>query len=192
MAELDRASLESRRVKLLNRGGWANPDVYLVRGEDGELVVVKDYGPRGALVRRTLGRWITGRELRAYAALADSPGVPRLHGGIDSLAFALEYRPGVLLSRSLAGRLPDEFMSELGQAIRAMHARGVVHLDLRHRSNLLAGEDGHPVLIDFASALCFRPGSLMARTLLPLLARIDLGALRKWEERLGPAGGPGS
>jgi serine/threonine protein kinase len=192
MAELDRESLESRRVKLLNRGGWANPDVFLVRTVDDELVVVKDFGPRSALVRRLLGRWITSRELRAYAALADSPGVPRLHGTIDSLAFVLEYRPGVLLSRSLAGHLPEEFMSELEQAIRAMHARGVVHLDLRHRSNLLAGEDGHPVLIDFASALCFRPGSLMARTLLPLLARIDLGARRKWEERLGPAGGPGS
>jgi len=192
MVGLDRASLESRRVKLLNRGGWANPDVFLVRTGDDELVVVKDYAPRGPLVRRSLGRWITRREQRAYRALAGSPGVPRLHGAIDPLAFAVEYRPGVLLSRSLAGRLPDDFMSELAHAIRAMHARGVVHLDLRHRSNLLAGEDGHPVLIDFASALCFRPGGWMARALLPLLARIDLGALRKWEERLGPAGEPGS
>ena len=46
------------------------------------------------------------------------------------------------------------------------------------------GRDGHPVLIDFASALCFRPGSPLARLILPWLARIDRGALQKWEMRL--------
>ena len=65
-----------------------------------------------------------------------------------------------------------------------MHERGVAHLDLRHRSNILAGEDGHPVLLDFASAICFRRGGWGARLLLPWLARIDRGALAKWEARL--------
>ena len=67
-----------------------------------------------------------------------------------------------------------------------MHARGVAHLDLRHRSNVMVDEQGRPVLIDFASAVCFRPGSLLARLLLPRLASVDLGALQKWRERLVP------
>jgi hypothetical protein len=40
------------------------------------------------------------------------------------------------------------------------------------------------VLIDFASAVCFRPGGLGARLFLPLFAAVDRGALRKWQERL--------
>jgi serine/threonine protein kinase len=150
------------------------------------LVVVKDFGPRSGLVRRLLGPWITGREMRAYRLLAGVSAVPRLLGCLDELALVLEYRPGTLLSRSLRGKLPPGFMGELRDAVGAMHARGVVHLDLRHRSNVLAGEDGRPVVIDFASALCFRPGGLAARLLLPWLARIDRGALRKWEQRIEP------
>ncbi|MBW2272335.1 MAG: hypothetical protein JRG96_03620 [Deltaproteobacteria bacterium] len=170
---------------MLNRGGWGNPDVLLARDAE-RLVVVKDFGPRSGLVRWLLGRWITGREMRAYRVLSELAAVPRLLGRLDALALVLEYRPGVLLSRSLRGSLLPGFMDELRDAVGAMHARGVVHLDLRHRSNVLAGEDGHPVLIDFASALCFRPGGLAARLLLPWFARIDRGALHKWAQRIEP------
>ncbi len=182
---LSRAGLEAATVRVLSRGGWGNPDVLLVR-DAGGLVVVKDFAPRSPLVRRLLGRWITGREQRAYCVLEGLGAVPRLLGRLDGLALVIEYRPGVLLSRSLRGSLSSGFLDELRDAVGAMHARGVVHLDLRHRSNVLAGEDGHPVLLDFASALCFRPGGLGARLLLPWLARIDRGALRKWTVRLEP------
>ena len=102
------------------------------------------------------------------------------------LGFYLEYRPGKALSRSLRGKLPAAFLPELRAAIEQMHARGIVHLDLRHRGNVLAGSDGHPVLLDLGSAVCFRPGSLAARWIMPHLARVDLLALEKWEQKLGP------
>lgn len=79
-------------------------------------------------------------------------------------------------------------MDELHSAVRAMHRRGVVHLDLRHRSNVLADPQGHPVLIDFGSPLYFKPGGLLSKTLAPLLARIDLRALNKWQVRINPPG----
>lgn len=170
-------------VEILNQGGWGNPDVLLVRGESG-LMVVKDFGPRSAWLR-PFAAWITRRELRAYRQLEGHASVPRVLASLGQLAFCLEYRPGERLSRSLRGKLPPGFLDELRRAIAEMHAAGVVHLDLRHRSNLLAGDDGHPVLLDFASAVCFRPGSLAARLVLPLLARLDLRALEKWEARLG-------
>jgi serine/threonine protein kinase len=151
--------------------------------------VIKDFGPRGWLIRKTLGRWLIGRELRAYRTLADVEAVPQLLGRVDVLAFALEYRPGQVLSRSLAGTLPDGFLAELRAAVEAMHARGVVHLDLRHRSNILATEDGHPVLIDFASSLRFAPGSVLGRGLRACVAWVDLRALGKWEQRLGSDAG---
>ena len=180
---LTRANLAERTRQVLNRGGRRNPDVYLVEGDAGP-VVVKDFTPRAALVRRWLGPWLLDRELSAYRRLEGLPAVPRPLGRIDRHAFAVEYRPGERVSRKLRGRVPPEFLGELAEAIQAMHARGVAHLDLRHRSNVLAGEDGHPILIDFASAVCLRPGSLAARLLLPLLVRVDRRALAKWRVRL--------
>jgi predicted Ser/Thr protein kinase len=181
---LTRADLAAARVSLLHRGSRRNPDVLLVE-HGGERLVVKDFAPRGAIVRATLGRWIAAREARAYRALAGHAAVPRFRGWIDPLAFAVEYRPGRRLSRRLAPELPADFLPRLEAALHDLHARGVAHLDLRHRSNVMLGEDGGPVLIDFGSAVCLRPGGLAARLLLPLLARVDRGALRKWRAKLG-------
>lgn len=183
---LTRAALAERRRSVLHHGGMGNPDVLRVdgvRAEDPQLVV-KDYAPRPAWVRRLLAPPLLRREARAYQHLAGIGAVPRLLGRVDELALVFEYRPGRLLSRSLAGTLPPAFLPELEAAIGEMHRRGVVHLDLRHRSNILAGEDGHPVVIDFASALRFdasRPGGRLARD---VLARIDRRALEKWRVRI--------
>ena len=152
-----RAALASCTRELLSRGGPRNPDVMLVDA-GGTPVVVKDFAPRGALVRATLARVINAREIRALKALAGHPAVPAYLGRIDDLAFAVEYRPGRRMSRKLQGTVPDDFMAQLEVAIREMHARGVAHLDLRHRTNVLVDGSGAPVLIDFGSAMCFRPG----------------------------------
>ena len=182
---LSRASLPGAAVEVLSRGGAGNPDVLLVRDE-GRDYVVKDFSGRGAFMRR-LAPWLVRRELRAYEQLQGHPAVPRLPFRIDDLALAVEYRPGEILGPRLAAWVPPSFIPELREAVREMHARGVVHLDLRHRSNALADPDGHPVLIDFASAVCFRPGGIAARILLPLIAWIDLRAVAKWERQLEAA-----
>lgn len=178
-----RADLERSPRELLSRGGPRNPDVYRVT-HAGRALVVKDFAPRSLLVRSVLGPWITRREARAWARLRGHPQVPCLVGRIDALAFAVEYRPGRRMSRKLVGQVPPDFGERLERGLAEMHRRGVVHLDLRHRSNVLVGEQGDPVLIDFGSALCFRPGSFAARTLLPPLARLDLRAARKWRRKL--------
>ncbi len=180
-----RAELGARTVSVLNRGGRRNPDVLLVSLGPARAVV-KDFAPRGAFVRRTIGRWITAREVRAWTRLDGHPAVPRFLGRIDPLAFAVEHRPGRPMRRKLRGDVPDDFLPRLEAAVAEMHARGVVHLDLRHRSNVMVDEHGAPVLIDFGSALVFDPKGWMARLLLPLLARIDYGALEKWRVRIQP------
>lgn len=184
-SELRREDLSGDHVTLLHRGHRRNPDVLLVRRPSGPPLVVKDFAPRGALVRALVGPVVARREARAYRALAGHPAVPAFRGWIDRLAFAVEYRPGRRMSRKLRGRVPADFPVRLEGALAEMHARGVAHLDLRHRSNVLVAEDGSPVLIDFGSAVCFRPGGVLSRTLLPLLARIDRGAAAKWRVRLG-------
>lgn len=180
---LDRHNLAVRTRAVLNHGGWGNPDVLLVESELGS-VVVKDFAPRTRYVRRWLGPWLLRREALAYRRLEGLEAVPRLLGKLDAAALVFEYRPGVLLSRSLSGRLPPTFLVELERAVAQMHQRGVVHLDLRHRSNILASPDGRPVLLDFASALRFDRKTWWGRTGVVLFGLIDRRALRKWRVRL--------
>lgn len=177
---LRRDELAARTIRVLHRGRARNPDVLLVEAPGGP-VVVKDFAPRGPIVRALLGPCLQRREIRAYRALAGHPAVPHFLGSIDALAFAIEYRPGRRMSRRLAGAIPADFIARLADAVRAMHARGVVHLDLRHRTNVLVDERGDPVLIDFASAFVLAPGGTLARA----LARFDWAAVEKWRQRVG-------
>ncbi len=146
--------------------------------------MVKDYAARHPATRRFIGWPLLDREARAYAALAGHPAVPRLLGRLDADALVLEFRGGTALSSRRPWTFSPTFAEELRDAVAELHARGVVHLDLRHRTNVRAGMDGHPVLIDFASAFVFRPGSLLSRVVLPVLARFDWRALEKWSPLL--------
>lgn len=183
-----RAELEAGVRERLQHGRWRDPDVLLIDGPGG-LLVLKDFRPRAAWLRFTLGRFLIWRELRAYRVLQGHPAVPRLLGRLDAYALVLEYRPGRRMERGLRRSVSPGFVDALEKAVRGMHERGVAHLDLRHRSNVLVDEHGAPVLLDFASALCFRPGSLAARLVLPFLADVDLRAVAKWRDRLRPKSG---
>lgn len=182
---MTRADLAARTRAVLHRGRARNPDVLLVDTARGP-VVVKDFAPRGWLVRATLGRWLTRRESRAYRRLAGHPAVPQWIGRIDALAFAVEYRPGRRMSRRLAGTLPSGFADRLDAAVREMHARGLVHLDLRHRSNVLVDERGEPVLIDFASAIRVPIRGPLAPLARAVFGRFDRDAVEKWRQRVEP------
>jgi hypothetical protein len=180
---IERSALAASTTRVLNRGNARNPDVFLVEA-DGREVVVKDFAPRGVLVRATLGRWLTAREAAAYRWLEGHPAVPSFLGFIDPLAFALEFRPGRRVSRHLLDDAGPDFIESLARAVDGLHERGLVHLDLGHRSNVLVDDRGEPVLIDFASALWFRPGSLAARLCLPALVGYDRRAVAKYREKL--------
>lgn len=192
-AGIDRAQLASATRRVLKRGRGIKPDVLLVDTPGGQAIV-KDYAPRAAWVRWRLGPWLARREQRIYRALAEVAAVPQALGPIDRLAFALEYRRGEPLSRALAERSGARsvagFLAALEASVEAMHACGVVHLDLRHRDNLLMDEWGQPVLVDFAAAMCFRPGSVWYRWYRPTVLVYDRRALAKWRDRLRPGAPP--
>lgn len=183
VSRVTRANLHDRTLLVLKRGGWSDPDVLLIR-DDGGVAIVKDFAPRARWVRAFLGPRAISREVRALESLADCRAVPNLLGRLDGLAFAIEHRAGPRLSRRRPWTFSTNFAEDLRAAVREMHARGVVHLDLSHRSNVRADMLGRAVLVDFASALAFAPGGIARRWLLPLLARLDERALRKWERWL--------
>ncbi len=177
----------------LHRGGLTQADLRLVEAPEGRLVL-KDYSDRPAWLRHTWGRWMCRREQAAYRAIAARigapPWLPRFFGSRGPDAFAVAYRPGRPLSRSLADEAPPGFVDEFEAAVRALHEVGIVHLDLRHRSNVLLDDAGQLVLLDFASALRAPPGGLRHRLLIVLFGWIDRRAVRKWRRKLAqPSGG---
>ncbi len=180
---MTRAALARRALVVLHRGRRGNPDVWLADSDRG-LVVVKDYAARPRWLRATLGRLALRRELRAYAALAGHPNIARCHGRLDRDALVLEHRAGPRLSARRPWTFSPEFFAAAERAVAAMHARGVLHLDLGHRSNLRADLSGEPLLIDFASALTLAPASAAARGLLRALGWFDRRAVRKWARRM--------
>ena len=162
-------------------------DILLVRA-GGTRAVVKDYSARSPFVRHWWGPWMLRREERAYRALRGCAFAPQFYRRIDGQALAVEYRPGEPLSRSMRGNLPASFLAELSAAVDEMHSRGVVHLDLSHRSNVLADSAGHPIVLDFASASTGSRSRGLAARFRRILEAVDRRAVRKWQRKLGEPG----
>ena len=181
---LTRANLAERTLVCLERGGRLSPDVWLVESDAGR-VVVKDFAARGRCVRATLGPLV--RAPRVPHLPPPRAPIRRCRGcSAASMRWPSRWSTAAACASRAADPGPSRPSSAAGsrRAVRELHALGVVHLDLRHRSNVRAGLDGAPVLIDFASAVSFRPGGLAARSLLPLLGLADRWAVRKWRRRL--------
>ena len=170
-----RAQLAAAPCQVLREGRWANARV-LKASVDGVDWTVKDFSDRAWWVRNLAGRWLLRRELRALHRLAGIDGVPAQAFRLDAHAIAARFVPGVTLDRAPRAQMNEAFFLALEALFRQVHARGLVHLDSRGSSNLLATPDGRPALIDFQAALrtTFLPPPLRR-----LLERIDMGGVYK-------------
>ncbi|MHC4788633.1 MAG: phosphotransferase [Planctomycetota bacterium] len=186
MHNLTRADLAGLAVSPIRRGVPHKPDLLVYEAGD-ERIVLKDYSAKRGVLREVLGVIFTAREARALKALRGLEGVPQFRGRPDRHSVAMTFvdgRRAVKSDPELQGN--ERFARELEQTIRRMHARGVVHLDLKHRSNLMVSGDGHPVVLDFESALCFRTGWFGGRWAVRLLGQLDWLAVQNWKRRLCP------
>ncbi|MEE2777663.1 MAG: hypothetical protein VYE73_12985 [Acidobacteriota bacterium] len=102
-------------------------------------------------------RYLLRREHRAYAHLEGVAGVPRCYGLVDGRFLVLERVSGTPFREAVLDG-DDAFFSELLALIERLHARGVVHGDLKKKENLLVGESGAPIALDFATAMVRRSG----------------------------------
>lgn len=150
-AGLTRDNLPDYAVRRLRSGGGTRPDLVLLE-DRGVRAVLKDYRAAGWLVRTWVGPWLIGREERIYRILDGIEGVPRLLGRLDRHAFLVEHIEGTSCARLPNGALPPGFFDRLQRVVDAIHARGVVHCDLKNRSNIVSTEDLRPHIVDFASA----------------------------------------
>lgn len=169
-------------VETLGKQGPFRPTVVLFEHK-GVRLVAKDYRACTALYRWTVGRWNLAREEAALRRLDGLDGIPRLVGRVDRWILVMTWLRGRDLGKVRRYRQSTEFYDKLAALVDAMHARGVVHLDLRQRRNILFRPDGpRPAVLDFGSALCLRPGTMLHRT----LARIDRSGVLKYKRRAQP------
>jgi hypothetical protein len=171
----DRTQLREAPAQVLREGRWANARVAKV-AVDGVDWTVKDFAARPWWVRNLIGRFLLRRELRALQRLAGIEGVPAQAFRVDAFAIAAHFVPGVTLDKAPRGQLSERFFLDLEALFRQVHARGLVHLDSRGSSNLLATPQGAPAVIDFQASLSTR---LMPGPLRRTLEAIDMGGVYK-------------
>lgn len=177
--------LNSKVIKVLKDHPPLSPLLKLIEFAGGK-VVWKDYSDRGGWVKYTWGRWLINHECYILKRLTGLEGVPRLIQRLDDYGFLAEYLEGEPLNKFKPATLPWETFSRLNRLVQEIHRRGVVHLDLGQRRNILISQDAQPYFVDFASALYFRTSASGFRQLFDLLCLIDHGALLKFKHRLFP------
>jgi serine/threonine protein kinase len=103
------------------------------------------------------------------------------------LALAIERIDGERLA--FAAVRPEDGprrVAELRTILDAIHARGVVHNDLRGRENVLLRRDGGLAIVDFAAAMRLRPDGIAHRLFFRRLVLADEAAFLKWKGMIAP------
>jgi predicted Ser/Thr protein kinase len=168
---------------LMKGNVFGKPDLHRVEVA-GRTLMIKDVQRKNLFFRWTLGLWLIDKEWKIYSLLAGIQGIPKALERIDRFAFAMEFVPGRPIGRGET--LPPSFFADLERVLGEIHARGVVHLDLRHKGNILLSERGDPFLIDFNSSFSFKGKGVLHRFLFPLLRQVDYGGLLKLKQRVCP------
>ena len=179
-----RGQLDAHEVGVVKAGGPTKADLRLIDLGQGPLVV-KDFARKARWVR-WIGRAQISRECRAYDWLGSISGLARLVGRVDRHALALEFIEGEELARS-ARRIEKgpQYLERLREIVAAMHARGLAHLDLRGRENVMLDVNDELHVLDLAAAVWFRPGSLRHRLFFGWFKLADEAALLKFKRLLG-------
>ena len=166
-AGLTRESLHDYRPQRIRAGGGTRPQLLLLE-QAGKRAVMKDYRASGWLLRPLIGPWLIGREEHIYRTLAGAPGVPHLIGRLDRHALVVEHVEGRNCAKYADGELPREFFDRLRTVVETLHSRGVVHCDIKNRSNIVVADGDQPYIVDFASAFTRAGSPGLASCLAPL------------------------
>lgn len=183
-ARFERRALLGTRRRILIHGRAAKADLWVAEVA-GREVVVKEFRDRRSPAR-AWGQLQIAREARMLKLLEGLPQVPRLIGRLDTSGLVMEHVEGAPLFEILDEDLRRRGIAALSAALGAVHARGIVHMDLRSRENAQVTREGSVTLLDWASAIHLRPGSASHRVLFKALRIVDRSAVVKWKELFAP------
>jgi serine/threonine protein kinase len=153
-------------------GGYQGTVLYY---RDVTLPLVIKVPPR-SLWQRWLLLPLLRHEYRVYRKLEGFAGVPRCYGLLDNRFLVLEYIAGVSLRD---GRILDHarFFDSLRKLLEGLHLRGVAHVDLKKKDNILIAANDQPYLVDFGVACMRKPGfAPLNHWLFSIAVRFDFNA----------------
>ena len=182
-AAWSRKGFEESPRDLLSRDSRLKPRVYRALGPSGPCIV-KDVAGLGFL-GRCLGRWLLAREARALEKLDGVDGIPQILHQLDRDALAMSMLPGRPLCKEGFLRQPRGITDRLLLLADAIHERGVFHMDLRQRQNILLDDQGGVGLVDFGAA--FSPGPLGRWVFSRPLSWVDRQGVTKFLARWAPS-----
>ncbi len=186
--ELTRENIDDYVVDEIGQFKWSDARVGIVEC-GGHKAILKDVRGCHPLFRFMMGRRLIRREYDYYEILDGVAGVPKAYRRLDRDAFLIEYIEGLPLSEKFARRqnvLTPELFDAYARLIDALHARGIVHLDLRNKKNFLFGPNGEAYIVDFASALRVPSWLPFSSWFLRVLGSSDRAGLLKAKRRLAP------
>ena len=176
------AFLKTERSKL-SRKSCIKPEVWLSVGVDGERRIVKDCASL-PWWSRPLARFLLWREWRLLGKLSGVQNVPQLRERVDKNAFSMSFLYGKPLAPESFKLAPRRIADQLASSIDILHSRGVYHLDLRQRQNILLGESLSVKIIDFGAALS--PWRPFLWFIAPTLRWVDRSSVLKYLARFAP------
>ena len=158
-----------RRLEILKHDSWAATAVYrsATRTAKCKFNRTQRIGP---VPMRWLGLVLAARERWFMDRLAGIEGVPVSLGAIRAAdaavptAIAHEWIEGHALAEG--EHVDDWFFPQLEAILAEVHRRGVAHVDLHKRENILVDADGRPCLIDYQISFGIPSESRLARLLL--------------------------
>ena len=133
----------------------SNQGIVLLFEGDGLKLVIKSAMGRGPL--RSARQATLEREYAAYQRLQGVEGVPACYGLLAKRYLLMEFIDGTAY-RHATWQDRDKWFAELLDVIRAFHARGVSHGDLKSKTNMIVGLDQKPYVIDFGTTFLHKPG----------------------------------
>ncbi|MDA1113584.1 MAG: hypothetical protein O3A95_04700 [Planctomycetota bacterium] len=157
--------------------------VYQTESADGRQRVVKDCAAL-PWYSRGLARFLMGRERRLMRRVEGISGFPVVREKIDRNAFSMEVLKGSVLNADTFRLAPRRIADDLLQLVAKMHTRGVFHLDLRQRQNILLGPGLEVLVLDFGAG--WAPNPVARRFFGKLLGEVDRSAALKYLAQFSP------
>ena len=147
--------IESSLASGSNILATSNQGIVLLFEGDGVKLVIKTAMGRGPL--RKARQATLEREYAAYRRLKGVEGVPSCYGLLAQRYLLMEFIEGAAY-REATWEDRDQWFAGLLDVIRAFHARGVSHGDLKSKTNMIVGVDQKPYIIDFGTTFIYKDG----------------------------------
>jgi serine/threonine protein kinase len=159
MQQLDEAALKQWIEESIATGanvlaaGYQGQTLFYEDGNSSYVIKV----PHGKGLARLFHQRMLRHEYEVYKQLGDFEGAPACYGLIDDQYLVLEFIDG----RTIRIKRPldeEEFHARLFDYIKSMHTKGVAHMDLKRKDNLLVKPDESPCILDFGAAVIKKQG----------------------------------